>query len=166
MARRPGSTARGQASPYRQARAEHRDRRHMAGAASELVLEGAGERGAVVRPGLLVALAPGSCDAHVDAATIVRAHAALGQTIPLEPSDDARERTLAEVQRLAELLHPALLLELLAGQTLEHLVLAHAELVKLERALERPVHASVHGQQRMPAIDEDRVVGERHRADR
>src|SRR5829696_7311351 len=132
--------------------------------ASEPVLEGACERGAVVRPGLLVALAPGRRDAHVNAATVVRAHAALGQTILLKSPDHARERTLAEVQRLAEFLHAALLLELLAGQALEHLVLTHTELVGLERALERPVHASVRGQQRVPAIDDDGVGHGRHRA--
>src|SRR5688500_11614071 len=101
-------------------------------------------------------------DADVDAAAVLVAHPALHQAVLLEPADDARERALAEVNRLAERLHPALLVLALAREPLEHLVLADAQAMRLQRTLERAVCSRMTGQQTAPGVHE-RLVGESSR---
>src|SRR5215210_481785 len=62
------------------------------------------------------------------------------------------------MHRLAELLHPALVVGALGGEALQHLVLADAEVVRPQGALQGAMRARVTGEQVAPDIDE-RVVG-------
>src|SRR5215207_6270109 len=114
------------------------------------------------RPGGLVALAAGGGDLREDAAPVVRAHLALDEAGGLEAADDAREGALGEVDAVVERLHPARVVAR-SRQALEHLVLAHTELVLLQRALECARRASVALAQLVPAGDQlvDRAGGQR-----
>src|SRR5436190_11314238 len=100
----------------------------------ETLTERLREHRPVRRTGGLVALATLGGDACVDAAPVVRAHLALDQPVTLQARDDARQRTLAEMHVLGQLLHAVIG----RGEALQHLELADAEAVSLlEPAFER-----------------------------
>jgi hypothetical protein len=116
----------------------------------------------VGRLGRLVALAAGVGEADVDPAAVLGAEAAGREPVALEPGDDPGQGALAEVQRLADVVHAAPVVAV-AGEPVEHLELAHAEAVRLERALDRAVGARVVAQQLSPRADQ-RVVCRRFQA--
>ena len=87
-------------------------------------------------------------------------HMARGdEAVGLEPRDDAREGALAQVHGLGQLLHPALL-RVARGEALEHLVLADAQAVLVERALERGGRPRVAVEQLAPDLDEAVFLGD------
>ena len=87
--------------------------------------------------GLLLGRAAFVGDAGPDATAVVVADAAAGEARVLQPLHQARERALAEVDLLGELLHAHVALGC-GGEVAQHLVLAQRQLVlPLQGALER-----------------------------
>ena len=84
----------------------------------------------------------------------MRAH---DEAVGLQAGDDARERALAQVHGLGQVLHAALVL-LARREALEDLVLADTQAVLVERALERGGRPRVAVEQLAPGFDEAGVV--------
>ena len=79
------------------------------------------------------------------------------EAVGLQARDDARERALAQVDGLGQVLHPALVL-LARREALEDLVLADAQAVLVQRALQRGRRPRVAVEQVAPGVDEAGVV--------
>ncbi len=71
-------------------------------------------------------------DRDVDAAPVKVAEAALDQAVLLEPADQPRQRALAQVYGIGELLDPELVVRAL-GKALEHLEVADAQTMPLAK---------------------------------
>ena len=86
-----------------------------------------------------------------------RAHGADDEAVGLQARDDARERALAQIDGVGEVLHPALVL-LARREALEDLVLADAQAVLVQRALQSGRRSRMAVEQVAPRIDEAGVV--------
>ena len=93
-------------------------------------------------------------EADVDPASIHVTHGTRDQPVALEAGDDPRERALAEVGRLRELLHTVELLAAL-DQAVEHLELAYTQPMTLAQlSLQRAPGRCMAPEQLAPGFDE------------